>query len=448
VKDRRRLEQLHAALPPVLKSDISWLLEQLRGPLYPAIGVCELIPRFALHEAVGILDELLKSPVSVFLKDAVVEALAGLPGDGTEAILLGALNGGLDASVRANVARALSRFESPRAYHALANASEFDASPAVRKAAAWAMSRLKSQEAVKVFLRRVREEQDPGVALTLVTLAYQGGGEKVLDALREAIGQNPVAQGALAEAVKRQSDARYHALYEAHFFSRGGGLIPFDASRHQRIGITVDLGAGVRLADVVRFLFECAPLDRYRSFFYLRIADEFAADIAAGVPVPRAYDASAGVVPEGVPRNALDGTVFLSFRDPQTLPSGVLGMTEGNKAQVTVVSLVHEFGHAFASLGDEYDSAFASQHPPADPPENLCLREGTPRWKPLADNGFLPVDSPLRREIKDGVDVGKWKVPSSDCFLNNRATDSRYCAVCQLEVIARIAELSGATVPW
>jgi hypothetical protein len=39
-------------------------------------------------------------------------------------------------------------------------------------------------------------------------------------------------------------------------------------------------------------------------------------------------------------------------------------------------------------------------------------------------------------------------VPSADCHMANRPSPTRFCPVCQLEIHARMWELSGAPLPW
>jgi len=199
-------------------------------------------------------------------------------------------------------------------------------------------------------------------------------------------------------------------------------VIPRDADQ-PRIGITLEPGAGVSPREVGMLLFGAAPLDRYREWFYIRKADDF--------PSLQAYDGS-GTPLESVPYGDLEGTVFLHFKDPASFAEGVLGYTKGCHAFVQGVSLLHEFGHAFARLGDEY--AEGSREDAA----NLFPQTAAP-WRPLVDAALLPA--PLRR------DAGFF-IPSGNCYLNNNPAQNHYCPVCQLEIHARMAELAGAPLPW
>ncbi len=60
-------------------------------------------------------------------------------------------------------------------------------------------------------------------------------------------------------------------------------------------------------------------------------------------------------------------------------------------------------------------------------------------WRPLVESGIL--GPPVAR------DEG-FLIPSENCHLGNRPSATRFCFVCQLEIIARICELAGAPLPW
>jgi hypothetical protein len=214
--------------------------------------------------------------------------------------------------------------------------------------------------------------------------------------------------------------------------------------KHRTIGIIVDPGGRIQAAAQV--LFGPAPLDRYRLFFRLRKVEELEEAFRTGT-APQAYDAEGRSVGP-VPWTGSDGIVFIRFVDPATLPPGVTGYTEGAKSLVTSISLLHEIGHSFARLGDEYSGlSIASQVESV----NLELRDriSAPRWAGLIEQGLLPAPPPFRVEpSSSGADAGRFLIPSGHCFMNNRDEDSRFCPVCQLEIISRINELAGAPLPW
>ena len=226
----------------------------------------------------------------------------------------------------------------------------------------------------------------------------------------------------LRRRVRTRDESRYGRTYDRAFFEPGGPTVPRDPLK-PRIGITLEAGSTVSAREVGTLLFGSAPLDRYRDWFYFRRADDF--------PATTAYDTS-GHPMESVPYGDLEGKVFLHFKDPSSFDKGVLGYSTGCHAFVQGVSLLHEFGHAFARLGDEYADGSRSGA------ANLFARPATP-WMPLVSGGLLGV--PLRRDAE-------FFIPSENCHLGNRLSQSRYCPVCQLEIHARMAELAGAPLPW
>jgi hypothetical protein len=189
------------------------------------------------------------------------------------------------------------------------------------------------------------------------------------------------------------------------------------------IGITVETGPGVTLSEAGYAIFSVSPFDRYRDWFRLRRAEEF--------PAAKAYDSYGNAMGEA-PYDDLDGTVFIRFRDPRSFQKGVLGYTKGCEAFVTGISLLHELGHAFAGLGDEY--------PDGSEDNAVNLARLTPvAWDPLIRLNLLTTA--MRRD-------GSFFVPSEDCHMANRTDPTRFCPVCQLEIQARISELAGAPLPW
>jgi hypothetical protein len=421
LRDRETLARLRAATPPVFESDVRWILAQLRADLFTSAGAAELIASFRLSQAVPDLSEVLTHPAHPFLKGVVIETLASLGGDGAAVVLLAVLRADPDAGVRARCAAAVGAFAGPEVYHALIAALK-DPIVSVRSAASQALARLPSREAVEALLAAAASEADPVVQADLAAAAYAAGGEPWREAVVQTVLARPAAAEVLRERARARGDARYGRAYDPRFFEAGGPPVPFDPSR-RKIGITVEPGPERGLRDVASALFEAAPLDRYRGWFRLRKADEF--------PTPRAYDAEGN--PAGdVPYDELDGTVFLRFRDARTFEPGVLGYTRGCEAFVTGVSLLHEFGHAFARLGDEYADGSAEDA------ANLSRREPAP-WTPLVASGHLPP--PNRRDRA-------FFVPSDNCHLGNNPLQNRFCPVCQLEILARLSELTGAPLPW
>ncbi|HVR87165.1 MAG TPA: HEAT repeat domain-containing protein [Planctomycetota bacterium] len=421
LRDRRTLASLRAQVPPVFESDLPELSSWLGEDLFLAAGVTELVRLFGLHDAVPSLAASLALPGHPLLKDVIIESLASLGGDAAEVALLQALQRDADDTIRLRSAGALSVFRTPEVYGALIQALH-DPSSRVRSAAGAALARLNIAGTVEALLRALGEERDPGVQAELVVSTFAAGGEASRETLLRLLELRPGAAEILRSRTRARDDARYQRSYPRSFFDPGGPSIPFDAAK-QRIGITLEPGSMIEPREVASQLFGAAPLDRYRDWFYIRKADDF--------PDLKAYDGFGNAM-EPVPYGDLEGKVFLHFKDPASFAKGVLGYTTGCHAFVQGASLLHEFGHAFAGLGDEY--ADGSQESAA----NLFRQPAVP-WMPLVSSSLLPV--PLRRDAD-------FFMPSDNCYLNNNLAQNRYCPVCQLEIHARIAELTGAPLPW
>lgn len=433
--DSKTLASIARTAPMVYESDVPDLFELLGGKdVVLVAGAAWMCVLYDIPGAVREIAAALRQASNIALKRVLVLALARLRG---KAELLAHLPFESDPTIRALIVSLLRAFakEDPAVYSALLTSARSDSDVRVRAAAAPALT-------LDDLLAALQSETDPGVQVELVAAAYEAGGDAVLQRLHAVILSNPALSARIKEIDKRISDARYRKFYPSGFFADGGMTVPYQPGIHRRIGITVDTKD---LSGFAQALFARAPLDRYRDFFYLRRSDEFEADLQRSEPSPRAYDSYGNAIPGGIPQNDLDSTVFVAYVDPASLPRGVTGYSEGNEAYVTPVSLHHEFGHAFCRLGDEYSHLVASD----DPAENLDRRTVTPRWHPLIEQGHLPP-GPFPRVERDanGNDIGPYQVPSDTCFLNNQPNDARYCPVCQLEMIARTCELSGAGVPW
>lgn len=421
LRDRRTLDALRGRVPPVFESDFEALDARMGADLFVSAGIAELARLFGRRDAVPALAAALAAPGREVLKDVLIESLAALGGDAAEVALLGALRNDADDGIRLRCAAALSGFQGPEVYRALIDALR-DPIPRVRSSAASALARMNATGTVDALLRALGEERDPAAQADLVVSAFSAGGEGSREPLVRLLADRPGAAEVLQRRVRTRDASRYGRPYDRAFFERGGPSVPFDGAK-QRIGITLEPGAGVPPAEVAILLFGAAPLDRYRGWFYIRKADDF--------PAPKATDGFGNPM-DAVPYGELEGTVFLHFKDPASFDKGVLGYTKGCHAFVQGVSLLHEFGHAFAGLGDEY--ADGSREGAA----NLFSQAAVP-WMPLVSSTILPA--PLRRDAA-------YFVPSADCFLSNDPAQSRYCPVCQLEIHARMAELAGAPLPW
>lgn len=408
LRDRRTLGELEASIPAVYERDLPWICGLLSEELFTAAGAAQMLGWFAPAGAADELAAMLRGSAHVAAKDVAVAALAALRAD---AVLIDVLRTNADGSIRARAAMALAGSETAKP--ALLDALQ-DSDPNVRRAAAESL-RDASVESL------IPNEPDLDTAVRLALVAWRAD-RRSFARIAE---RRPEIRERLLDRVKLEDASRYDAAYDPSFF-RSGGTVVTPRAGDRRIGITVE----GRLEDA-RPLFASAPLDRYREFFYVRIESEFAADLASGAS-PRAYDAEGRAI--AVPRNDLDGAVHLRFREPKEFAPGILGFTEGRQSFVTEVSLLHEFGHAFARLADEYDHPLASNAGEA----NVDLPAREPKWAPLI----------RQRHLGPAVPRGNRVIPSAECFMNNRPTDARWCPVCQLELIAAICRLSGAPAPW
>lgn len=431
VRDRRTERELRAAPPTVYDSDVAWILSLLGEELFTSAGAAHLLSWFDLPDSVPALAAMLRGPAHPAAKDVAVASLAAIGGDAACAALLDALAKNPDASIRARAARALAQFRGPEVYRGLVDALR-DPDVDVRRYAAEALYSLPSKEMIEVLLARLPAEPDVRVAADLALAAFAAGKSEVLDRIFAALRQRPDVESALRDRLKLEGKERYAQPFDAAFFRDGGTPVPRGPG-YRRIGIVIEPG-NLPSARAAAPLFTRSPLDRYREFFYYRVESEFTEDLSVGAVSPRAYDVDGSAVPGGIPVSDLDGVVHLRFRDPAEFGPGVLGFTEGREAHVTSVSLFHEFGHAFARLADEYDLPQASNAGEV----NVDLPDREPKWQGLIVRGLLGPPRPRGDRV----------IPSDACHMNNRPADDRWCPVCQLEILARICERTGAAVPW
>jgi HEAT repeat protein len=421
VRDRRTLAELRRRVEPIHEEDFEWIRGRLSEELLTAAGAAELVVAFGRMDAVGDLASVLAKSTSTLLKDVAIEALATLGGDGAVSALVTAARGDADEGVRARAASALGGFTGPEAYTTLTAALR-DPSALVRSASATALLRLPSRDAVDALIWALAAETDPRIQADLAVAAYSMSGDTKRVDVVQAMLARPALLSVLEQRRRVKDDSRYRQPYDRAFFEAGQRTVDRPTGARQ-IGITIETGPTLTLGEAAARLFAAAPLDRYRDWFRLRKAEEF--------PAARVYD-SYGQPAGDVPYDDLDGTVFLRFRDPKSFDPGVLGYTKGCEAFVSDASLLHEFGHAFARLGDEYPEGTAVDAP------NLA-HQSPPAWERLITGAMLP--EPVRRDKS-------YLVPSADCHMANRPSPTRFCPVCQLEIHARMWELSGAPLPW
>lgn len=258
-----------------------------------------------------------------------------------------------------------------------------------------------------------------------------------------------------SEQIQAQQDGRYSFKYTEDFFNPGGSEIEFNTSIHNKIGILFQNYTGISLSEIADMIFNTSPFDRYRQFFYFRIEEEFREDIANNnITSTRAYDYNGRPIASGLPISEGRGAfnlIFLKFGFREVIQCSCKGATihtnQGNFSFVGEDSILHEIGHAFAELADEYSGPRSSNFAAINLEDRNANRL---KWSGLIQHGFLPDRRIERREIIGGVDKGKFLIPSDNCYMNNHTSpkDSRYCPVCQLAIIDRISQLSGTIPPW
>lgn len=257
------------------------------------------------------------------------------------------------------------------------------------------------------------------------------------------------------EQALAQNDGRYSFKYPGDFFSSAGAEVEFDASVHDKIGVLVTNRTTRPLSEITRMIFNTSPFDRYKQFFYFRIEDEFREDMVNNNTLStRAYDYSGRPISGGLPISEGKGSfslIFLKFGIKEVIKCSCNGATihtnQGNFSFVGEDSILHEIGHAFAGLADEYSHPRASNFAAV----NLEDRHASNlKWDGLIEQEFFPDRRIKRVETVNGLDSGKFLIPSNNCYMNNHRNpnDDRYCPVCQLAIIDRIAQLSGVTLPW
>ncbi|MFQ5962743.1 MAG: hypothetical protein ACE5KZ_00485 [Candidatus Scalinduaceae bacterium] len=252
-----------------------------------------------------------------------------------------------------------------------------------------------------------------------------------------------------------QHDGRYSFKYPRNFFNPGGAEEVFNPSTHNKIGILIQNRTNRPLQEITTMIFNTSPFDRYKQFFYFRIEEEFSEDIVNNnILSARAYDYNGRPIAGGLTTSEGQGAfnlTFLKFGFREVIQCSCNGVTihtnQGNFSFVGEDSILHETGHAFTELADEYSHPMSSNFAAI----NLEDRHVPGlKWSGLIEQGFLPDRRIERNEIIGGIDRGRFLIPSNNCYMNNHTSprDNRYCPVCQLAIISRISQLSGTALPW
>ncbi len=266
---------------------------------------------------------------------------------------------------------------------------------------------------------------------------------------------------------------KYMVEYPRDFFRTGGKKVHYNSALHLKIGVVVKNQSGMLINEIIDEIFSRSPFDRYRDFFiFLRESDIRRAKRRRNYFVS-AYDSYGRSIPGGfnIAEGAVRaGLVVLDANSYEFSKTGTLGYSRNKLATAQKITILHEFGHALAGLGDEYSinddknsggkrEALASigisydyirskvwerEYPNIDYRSHKILK-----WEPLIIQGFLPRERIKRVEIMGGADSGRFLIPSHKCIMNRiGGNDIGFCPVCQLQIIDAICSMTGVVPPW
>ena len=269
-------------------------------------------------------------------------------------------------------------------------------------------------------------------------------------------------------------DPRYQPQYPPRFFESGGPREKFDRNRHLKIGIVIRNRTHMGMTEIINNIFSVSPFDRYREFFVFANGDEAMRQVRGNSQFITAYDGFGRRIGGGFDWESMRvraGLVVLDVNDYEFRRTGTLGYAFNQTAVTQKSTILHELGHVLGDLGDEYS---INEMETEDEMKDLMTKMGKEyeyrygrqwtkmranleyrtrnpfKWFPLIEQGFLPgVEENLRVKMKDGIDVGIYLIPSSVCVMNHpQKSEGKFCPVCQLQIIDRIAELTGVRTPW
>lgn len=268
-------------------------------------------------------------------------------------------------------------------------------------------------------------------------------------------------------------DPRYRVPYPPRFFETGGPKVKYDPARHLKLGIVIRNRTDMDMHYIIESIMTTAPFDRYRDFFVFTNADEATRDVRLNNQFITTYDGYGRRIGGGFDWTVMRvraGLVVLDVNDYEWKRSGTLGYAFKQTAITQKSTILHELGHVLGDLGDEYSIGEQEHQEVLDRllrslgkeyayrmgrdwtrvRANLEYRTRSPfKWFPLAEEGFIPEGVFCRVEIKDDHDVGQFAVPAPYCVMNHpEKSEGKFCPVCQLQLIARIARYTGCTTPW
>ncbi len=267
---------------------------------------------------------------------------------------------------------------------------------------------------------------------------------------------------------------RYLCDYSEGFFKAGGEQVPFNENLNLKIGIVIKNKSRMSIGEIINVIFSVAPFDRYRRFFVfvdhnklerIRRRNDFFVEAynSYGRKMPGGFDIENSSVRAGL--------IVLNVDDYEFTRTGTLGYASDKLAVAQKMTILHELAHVLANLGDEYSMGEISDEQKEI--HGILERIGIPcnhdkykvwntekanidyrghkvlKWQPLIEQGFIPDERIKRVQIENGVDVGRFLIPTRKCIMNRIVSDNmEFCPVCQLQIIDSICRLSGAIPPW
>ena len=266
---------------------------------------------------------------------------------------------------------------------------------------------------------------------------------------------------------------KYLKTYPKDFFSTGGEKVTYNPNIHLKIGIIVRNNSSLPIKEVIEKIFSVAPFDRYRDFFVFVRQEDIERGKRNKDFFIRAYNSYGREIPGGfdIGQSSIQaGLIVLNVENYEFSKTGTKGYAKDKTATAQKMTILHELGHALADLGDEYSikenekyvekrrsyqsiglsydhmhyKVWNSEYPNIDYRSHSILK-----WEPLIEQGFINDRRIKRIQIKDGEDVGRFLIPTDRCIMNRILNDAmEFCPVCQLQIIDRICQLSGAIPPW
>ena len=269
-------------------------------------------------------------------------------------------------------------------------------------------------------------------------------------------------------------EERYLIDYPEDFFDKKGNQVPFNQKLHLKIGVVIKNKSRMSITQILNVIFSVSPIDRYRHFFVFIDHDVLEKIKRRNDFFVEAYNSYGRKIPGGFDienSSVRAGLIVLKVDDYEFTRTGTLGYARNKLAVAQKMTILHELGHVLASLGDEYSMSELNDEQKkingvleaigvpyyhdkykvwTTERANLDYRRHKVlKWQPLIDQGFIAPERIKRVQVENGVDVGRFLIPTQRCIMNRIVEDHmEFCPVCQLEIIDSISRLSGVILPW